>query len=284
MTKKADRVFKELGELYEFNRQIERFRERRPAEGTAVGGGGCEPKAPPSGALQREAPKWQYDEFKSVGRDYGQVEEAAIYDASHADFRDLEAEAVAMWQALGVGADATVLEYGCGTGVFAVAAAQRAARVVAVDVSEAMLAVTRERAAAAGVDNLTLVHGGFLTYEHVGDPVEAIVTSLAFHHLPDFWKGVALVRLHRWLKPGGTLLLNDVVLPDTGGEEAIAAFVAKQEAAGGDFLREDAEGHFRDEFSTYDWVMRGLLARVGFTVRSAEWTDGVICRYLAVRA
>lgn len=41
------------------------------------------------------------------------------------------------------------------------------------------------------------VEGGFLTYEHEGEPVDLVHTRNALHHLPDFWKAVALARIHR---------------------------------------------------------------------------------------
>jgi len=57
------------------------------------------------------------------------------------------------------------------------------------------------------------------------------------------------------------------VIPD--GEDLakpVQSFIDDQANAGGDFLREDAEGHFRDEFSTFDWVIEGMLVRAGFTI------------------
>ena len=62
--------------------------------------------------------------------------------------------------------------------------------------------------------------------------------------------------------------------------EKIAASIESQARAGGDFLREDMESHFRDEFSTYDWVMDGLLTRVGFEIQSRSFRDGVFATYL----
>ncbi|MFA9476941.1 hypothetical protein ACERK3_01415 [Phycisphaerales bacterium AB-hyl4] len=49
-----------------------------------------------------------------------------------------------------------------------------------------------------------------------------------------------------------------------------AAFIEKHAGVGGDFLRDDAEGHFRDEHSTYDWVIEGLLRRTGFTIEHKQ--------------
>jgi peptidoglycan/xylan/chitin deacetylase (PgdA/CDA1 family) len=53
--------------------------------------------------------------------------------------------------------------------------------------------------------------------------------------------------------------------------------------AGGRRLREDIERHFKYEFSTYDWVMDGLLSRAGFTVISRHMEGGVLGTYLCTR-
>jgi SAM-dependent methyltransferase len=66
----------------------------------------------------------------------------------------------------GIGRASTVVDLGAGTGRFALAAAAQVTRVVAVDVSPAMLAVLAERAARAGVANVECVRAGFLSYEH----------------------------------------------------------------------------------------------------------------------
>jgi putative AdoMet-dependent methyltransferase len=99
-----------------------------------------------------------------------------------------------------------VIDIGSGTGTFAIQVAQRCAIVYAVDVSKAMLDRAQSKAAEAGVSNIVFHHAGFLTYEHNEAPVDAVVTTFAFHHLPDFWKGIALKRVHGMLQPGGPVL------------------------------------------------------------------------------
>ena len=121
---------------------------------------------------------------------------------------------------------------------------------------------------------------GFLTYEHAPGTADAIATSFAFHQLPDFWKGVAVKRMAAMLRPGGRLYLYDVVLGEGDALATVAAFVARQEAAGGAFLRDDAVGHFGDEYSTYDWVMGGLLRRGGFEVVHKRTEAGVLAERL----
>ena len=226
---------------------------------------------------------WQYDEFKQVGKDYSMPVEVEVYDSSHADFRDLEKEGNAVLDHLAIRRSDVLIDFGAGTGTFAIQAAHRCARVYAVDVSEAMIDYAKAKAAKAGLSNIVFCHGGFLTYEHRDQVADAIVTTFAFHHLPDFWKGIALARLNRMLKSDGQLYIRDVILQERCPLENIQKFIDMQEAAGGDFLREDAEGHFREEFSTYDWIMDGLLSRAGFTIKSTSIEAGVIGNYLCTK-
>lgn len=226
---------------------------------------------------------WCYDEFKQVGKDYASAEEVAVYDATHAEFRDVAAENEAILDRLSLAAGDCIVDFGAGTGAFAIAAALRGLRVHAVDVSPAMLAYARSRAAEAGATTVQFHHAGFLSYSHHGPPAAAVVTSFAFHHLPDFWKGIALQRIHALLKHGAWLYLHDVVIAEADAVSNIHALIEHQAEAGGDFLRDDAECHFRDEFSTYDWVMDGLLARTGFSVQQKTMQGGVLGTYWCVK-
>lgn len=232
--------------------------------------------------MQSDSP-WQYDEFKPVGRDYASQSEVDVYDSSHADFRDIKAESNQVLDTLGIKRGDTVIDYGSGTGIFAIEAAKREARVYAVDVSQAMLNQAKTKADQEGVSGIKFHNAGFLTYEHSEGSVDAIVTTFAFHHLPDFWKGIALKRIHRMLKPGGQFYMHDVIIEEPCAIENIALFIDRQEKAGGDFLRKDAEGHFRDEFSTYDWVLDEMLSRVGFSITRKHIEDGVLGTYLCTK-
>ena len=105
------------------------------------------------------------------------------------------AEDLAIFEAHGLDGTSAVLDLGAGSGQFALAAARRFGHVTAVDVSPAMDAFLRERAAAAGLANLDCVRAGFLSYEHSGPPADGVYTRNALHQLPDFWKAVALDRI-----------------------------------------------------------------------------------------
>jgi putative AdoMet-dependent methyltransferase len=231
-------------------------------------------------------PKWFYDELKHAGVDYSDPAQVQAYDESHQKFRDYKKDAEAVLQALGFNVPPTVIDMGCGTGAFSLYAAPHCQKVYAVDVSPAMLAYTRQKAGQAGLDNLVCCPGGFLTYEHQAPPVEAVVSSAVLHHLPDFWKQIGLQRVAQMLKPGGRLYLFDVVFqsgqPDYVGR--LDAWVESLAKAVGPEFGAQVETHIRDEYSTYDWVMEGMLTRAGFHIDGARYSEGANATYLCTRA
>jgi ubiquinone/menaquinone biosynthesis C-methylase UbiE len=192
---------------------------------------------------------------------------------------------VALLEGLGLGPDSAVVELGPGTGQFTLAAAPRCRRLVAVDVSAPMLERLRGKLAAAGIENVEVVRAGFLSYEHAGALADFVYSRYALHHLPDFWKAVALARLRALLQPGGVLRLWDVVF---GFEPAEAEVRVEAWCAGGgetvegEWSRAELEEHVRDEHSTFTWLLEPMIERCGFAIEAAERSaDGIFARYVA---
>ncbi len=235
-----------------------------------------------SGAV---GPPWRYNEAKPCGFNYNNFILAWLYDANHQLFRDYEQEAEQIVEKLGLEPSATVIDMGCGTGAFALHAAERYRRIYAVDVSKAMLGRARRKAKRAGLDNVEFHHGGFLTYEHRGPPVDAAVSGAALHHLPDFWKLAGLHRVASMLKPGGRLYLFDVVFSFDVAECESAAkrFIRTMTAHMGPEGRSEAETHLREEYSTCGWIMEGLLERAGFRIDEADYKDDFLAAYVCTR-
>ena len=182
----------------------------------------------------------------------------------------------------------TVLDLGAGTGQFTLAVAPRCARVIAADVSQPMLERLRSKVAEAGFDNVETVEAGFVSYEHKGAPVDVAYSRYALHHVPDFWKARALVRLARCMRPGGLLRVWDIVY-SFAPEEAdgrIEQWCASIPETGEetDWVRADVEEHVRDEHSTFTWLLEPLLERSGFDIQATDYTDdGIFAKYLARR-
>jgi SAM-dependent methyltransferase len=203
---------------------------------------------------------WQLDEVARAGSEHLDPDYVAAYDVkSPTDWN----EDVTALLAFGVGPTSTVVDLGAGTGSFARAIAPHVARVVAVDVSEAMVATMRAR-------GLEAVRAGFLSYEHDGDPPAAVFTRNALHHLPDFWKVLALERVAGVLRPGGVLRLRDLVysFEPEEADEAISSWLAAapEDPAVGWTAAQLAE-HVRDEHSTFTWLLEPMLERAGFEIR-----------------
>ena len=191
---------------------------------------------------------------------------------------------VALLAGRGLTGDSVIVELGAGTGQFTVAVAPACARVIAVDVSAPMLRRLEDKVAALGLANVELVQAGFLTYVHAGAPADFVYSRFALHHLPDFWKAVALDRARRMLRPGGVLRLWDVVYdfePDQVEDRLEAWCATGGDSVEDEWSRAELEEHVRDEHSTFTWILEPMLRRCGFEIATAEHSDdGVFAKYL----
>ena len=221
---------------------------------------------------------WYPNEREHAGPEHLDDEYVAGYDAK--THLDLEA-ALELLRRHGLDANTTLVDLGCGTGLLTAAAASEAGRVVGVDPSAAMLDHARRRRGA-----VEWVQAGFLTYEHEGDPPRLVHSRNALHHLPDFWKGIALARIHDLLAPGGVLVLRDLVYDfepskaDASVEERVAGAAASP-AEG--WTRPELEEHVRDEHSTFAWLLELLLAHAGFEVVERDVRNRIYATYVCRR-
>jgi putative AdoMet-dependent methyltransferase len=231
-------------------------------------------------------PIWQYDETQQVGTDYRSQEEIQRYDRRMQKLRNVEEEIREILALLDLRPESTVLEIGTGTGEFPIAAAARCARVIAADVSGPMLEYAESKARArlpcAEMEKIQFVQAGFLTYQHQGPPLDAVVSQLALHHLPDFWKQVALMRVAGMLKEGGRLYLQDVVYSFQASDYQtfFDHYLSRMAKLRGQESAEDITAHIRDEYSTLGWILEGMMKRAGLSVEKAEYKYGFIATYL----
>jgi len=211
---------------------------------------------------------WQYDELQQVGVNYDNLREVEKYDARMQKLRDIKTEIDALVEATAPTADSVVLEIGAGTGEFAIALAPLCKKICVADVSLAMLEYAQKKAAARKITNIEFRHAGFLTFEQPEEQFDIIFSQLALHHLPDFWKAVALKGVHALLKNGGNFYLKDVVYPsDMEDYDSYFNGIIKgiESSAGAEFTKEVIE-HIKNEYSTLDWIMEDLLKKSGFTI------------------
>jgi ubiquinone/menaquinone biosynthesis C-methylase UbiE len=230
----------------------------------------------------QQTPKWQYDERKFSGVNFADISEVQAYDERMSKIRDVETESKSIIKDLALPPSATLLEVGAGTGAFSLEAANCCAKVIALDVSVPMLEYAKSKALAKGLQNLDFIQAGFLSYAHRGEQFDAVVSQFALHHLPDFWKLIALKNLHCFLKTGGKFYLRDIVF--SFNPDHYATFFDQwvdglRQAAGAE-IAADTETSIRDEYYTCTWIMEGLITRAGFSILKKEYVDGFMAVYL----
>jgi SAM-dependent methyltransferase/DNA-binding transcriptional ArsR family regulator len=101
----------------------------------------------------------------------------------------------------------TVGDLGCGTGQFAAALAPFVRRVIGVDQSRAMLVSARRRL--SGLDNVELRSGDLEALPIEDGELDAAAVVLVLHYAVDPPR--TLAEAHRALRPGGRLLVVDMV-------------------------------------------------------------------------
>lgn len=221
---------------------------------------------------------WHYDEMRQVGVDFENPGLVAEYDSKQGSDRTSERELI---KGLGITPGDLVVDLGCGTGSFSREAARAGAHVRAVDVSESMLAFVRSASTREDLSGIECEHAGFLTFVAEPRSIDCIVSRFALHHLPDFWKQAALIRIARALRPEGRFYLRDVVFSfdPPSYEAAINAWVRRMPEVSG-FSQSEFETHVREEYSTFAWVLEGFLERAGLEIVEREYPAPEYAEYL----
>jgi SAM-dependent methyltransferase len=147
---------------------------------------------------------------------------------------------------------AVVLDLGCGGGHVSYRAAAHVARVVAVDVTKAMLDQVAKVAAGRGLRNIETRLGAAEALPFADGTFDVVLCRFTAHHWHDMAAGLREAR--RVLKPGGLAVFIDMVAPS---QRVLDTHLQAVE------LLRDAS-HVRN-FSVPEWV--AALSAAGFLLR-----------------
>jgi ubiquinone/menaquinone biosynthesis C-methylase UbiE len=106
---------------------------------------------------------------------------------------------------------AIALDLGSGSGQVTIPLARSYTRILAVDVAAPVIARLKAKSAAQGIENIQALTHPIETLELAPASVDLIVSNYALHHLRDVDKAELMKRSVRWLRPGGRLVIGDMM-------------------------------------------------------------------------
>jgi SAM-dependent methyltransferase len=222
---------------------------------------------------------WLIDELSGAGQEHLDELYVSGYDRK-AQFDP--ADDIQQLRQLGLSTESSVIDFGSGTGTFAMAVAPYCKSVMAVDPSPVMNALLQEAMVKAGITNLSIANAGFLSYRHLAEPVDFIFTRNALHHLPDFWKALALARLRSLLGPQGILRIKDIIFdfnPHQTQEKLEAWLSGAVADPSVGWTADELAQHVKGEYSTFSWLFELMLERTGFDIIERDYRRDVYGAY-----
>jgi SAM-dependent methyltransferase len=134
---------------------------------------------------------------------------AADYDARPVPQQISEGVSAALLARVPLSPTTTVLDFGAGTGLLAAKVAPRVGRLLAVDISEAMLTQLKAK---PGLASRVEIHCQDILEQPLTDKVDLVTSAMAMHHVKD--TPALLKALHDHLVPGGRIALADLDVED----------------------------------------------------------------------
>jgi len=151
-------------------------------------------------------------EIKKQGESMDTFEEKAKEWDTEARVKMAEAIAQAMIKCVKLKETYKVMDFGAGTGLITLKAAELSGQVTAVDASEAMLKQLRDKINNEKKKNITTLNADIETIPGFENNYDVILSSMSMHHVKD--TAAALKKFFNSLKEGGRIAIADLEKED----------------------------------------------------------------------
>jgi ubiquinone/menaquinone biosynthesis C-methylase UbiE len=162
----------------------------------------------------------------------------------------------------------TVVDLGAGTGLLSLAFAERVAHVWAIDSSPAMGDYLRVKASSAQLHNIETVVASAVSLPLVDGIADLVVSNYCLHELRHPDKCRALAEARRVLKPGGRLVIGDMMF-------SLNPIQARDRRVVADKLRELARRGLPGVWRLLKNAARLLSGRWEYPANAAWWDEAL---------
>jgi ubiquinone/menaquinone biosynthesis C-methylase UbiE len=149
-------------------------------------------------------------------KDWDQHVESTRELAQTAGFRRMRDRILARAR---LGARDRVIDVGSGTGLLALGIAPSVQDVRAVDISPAMTGYLRREATRLGLENVEPTTATAIDLPVPDASATVVVSNYTYHHLSDDDKQRGIAEAYRVLRPGGRIVIGDMMFRPTLGDE-----------------------------------------------------------------
>jgi ubiquinone/menaquinone biosynthesis C-methylase UbiE len=166
-----------------------------------------------------------------------------------------------------------IIDLGCGSGVVSLELAERGAHVLAVDANPVLVSPLLQEAQARSLPGLEILARPLDRLSLPVRSADLIVTSYALHRLRDADKQRLIAAAYHWLRPGGTLIVADMMFGRGTTSQDRAIIKSKVRS----LARKGVGGWWRIAKNSYRYLIRvkehpvsisawtAIFAKAGFT-------------------
>lgn len=208
-----------------------------------------------------------FDEYSPPGNEYNIEEKAKEWNSL--DNRQNPQNDLRM---LDLSSDDVLLDIGCGAGFHLIEASKTCSYVYGLDISKEMLKICNHIISKRKIKNVTTYNKGFLSIPELKTKPTKVFSWGALHHLPDFWKYVALQNIANTLPNGGQFYLLDMIYsfnpPDYNYYQKL--FIEEVHSEQGNKVASDVVCAFSEEYVTFDFILEKFIELSGFEIISKK--------------